>query len=88
VLEKIIQYFAKKHLLTNLIFTAIIIGGVFSWNHTKKEELPDITFDRVRISVRYAGASAEDVEYFISKPIEEKMRGVDGVYRIFSTSSA
>ncbi len=87
MLEKLIAYFAKRHLLTNLIFVSIFICGIFSWNNTSKEELPDITFDRVRVSVNYQGAPAEDVEYFVSKPIEEAVRGLDGVHKVTSTSS-
>jgi multidrug efflux pump subunit AcrB len=86
-MEKLIAYFAKRHLLTNLIFVAVFIGGVFAWQNTSKEELPDITFDRVRVSVRYPGAPAEDVEYFVTKPIEEALRGVDGIHQITSTTS-
>jgi len=74
-------------MLTNLIMLAVFIGGIFAWQNTKKEELPDITFDRVRISVNYPGAPAEDVEYFVTKQIEENTKGLDGVYRITSTSS-
>ncbi|MFH1384552.1 MAG: efflux RND transporter permease subunit [Candidatus Omnitrophota bacterium] len=85
--EKIITYFARRHLLINFMFVAVFIGGVFAWQHTNKEEMPDITFDRVRITVRYPGAPAEDVEYFVTKPIEEELRGIDGVYRVTSTSS-
>jgi len=88
VLEKIIQYFVRRHFLTNLVLLAVFVGGIFAWGHTNKEELPDITFDRLRIYVRYAGAPAEDVEYFITKPIEEAVRGLDGVRRVTSTSSA
>ncbi len=87
MIEKLIAYFTKRHLLTNLIFIVVIIGGIFAWNNTSKEELPDITFDRVRISVSYSGAPAEDVEYFVTKPIEEALRGVDGIYKITSTTS-
>ena len=65
----------------------VFVGGVFSWNNTSKEELPDITFNRVRISVTYPGAPAEDVEYFVTKPLEEQIRGIDGIYRITSTST-
>ncbi len=85
--EQLIAYFSKRHLLTNLIFVVILIGGIFAWNNTSKEELPDITFDRVRVSVRYSGAPAEDVEYFVTKPIEEAVRGLDGVYKVTSTTS-
>lgn len=86
-MEKLIAYFAKYHLLTNMIMLVVFVGGIFSWNQTKKEEWPDITFDNVRISVRYPGAPAEDVEYFVTKPLEEEVRGLDGVYRVTSTSS-
>ncbi|MFC1510619.1 efflux RND transporter permease subunit [Candidatus Omnitrophota bacterium] len=87
MLEKIIAYFTKRHLLANLIFIAVFVGGIFAWNNTSKEELPDITFDRVGVSVRYPGAPAEDVEYFVTKPIEEAVRGLDGVYKVTSTTS-
>ena len=87
MLEKIIAYFSKRHLLVNFIFLAVFVGGFFAWQNTSKEELPDITFDRVHISARYPGAPAEDVEYFVTKPIEEAMCGIDGVYRLSSTSS-
>jgi len=86
-LEKLIGYFATRHLLINLIFLSVLIGGVFAWRQTSKEELPSVTFDRVRISVRYPGAPAGDVEHFIAKPLEENLQGLDGVYRIESNSS-
>jgi len=88
MVERIIAYFAERHLLMNFMFAAAVIGGVFAWQHTSKEELPDITFDRIRISVRYPGAPAEDVEFFVTRLLEEQIRGLDGVYRIRSTSSA
>lgn len=87
MLEKIIHFFVKRHILTNLVLFVVFIGGVFAWRNTNKEELPAFTFDRVRVSVRYPGASADDVEYFVTKPIEEELRGIDGIYRITSTSS-
>lgn len=85
--EKLIQFFAKRHLLANLIFVGVLVGGVFSWIALPKEELPDITFDTVRISTSYPGASSEDVEYYVTEPMEEAVRGIDGVYRVYSATS-
>ncbi|MFH1645834.1 MAG: efflux RND transporter permease subunit, partial [Candidatus Omnitrophota bacterium] len=84
--EKFIEFFLKRHLLTNLLFITVFIGGVIAWNQISKEELPDVTFDNVRISVNYPGASAEDVEYYVTRPIEEELRGLDGIYSITSSS--
>lgn len=87
MLERFISYFVSRHLLTNLLFITILIGGILSWPSIKKEELPDVTFDRVRISATYPGATAEEVEHFVTKEIEEGLEGLDGIYRITSTAS-
>ncbi|MFP4473446.1 MAG: efflux RND transporter permease subunit [Candidatus Omnitrophota bacterium] len=87
MLTRIISYFVDRHLLTNLIFLAVLAGGIFSWQEIKKEEMPDVTFDRVHISASYPGATAEEVEHFVTREIEEAVEGLDGVYRITSTAS-
>ncbi|MCA9408021.1 MAG: efflux RND transporter permease subunit [Candidatus Omnitrophica bacterium] len=87
MIRALIAYFADRHLLTNLIFLMVFFGGIVSWQNIKKEELPDVTFDRVRISASYPGATAEEVEHFVTKEIEEAVEGLDGVYRVTSTAS-
>lgn len=85
--EKIIRYCSEKHLLVNFIMLTILIGGVFFWHHTPKEELPNMEFDFVRISAYYPGASPSEVEHFITKPIEDAIKGIDGIDEISSTSN-
>jgi len=87
MLEKIIAYCIKRHLLTNLIVVIVLIGGIFAWQNTSKEELPDMEFDHAHITATYPGATASEVEHFVTKPLEEQVKGLDGVYRITSTSS-
>jgi len=85
--EKLIQYFIRRHLLANLVFVGVLVGGVFAWISLPKEELPDITFDTVSITTNYPGASTEDVEYYVTEPIEEAIRDIDGVHRVYSATS-
>ena len=87
MLEKIIKYFIDRHILTSLICIAVFAGGVFSWMNIKKEEMPDVTFDRVRVSAVYPGATAEEVEHFVTKELEDMIKGVDGVYRVSSSAT-
>lgn len=87
MIEKIIAYFAHRHFVTNFVLIAVFVGGVFAWQHTSKEELPDVTFERVRISTSYPGAPAADVEYYVTEPIEEVLRGIDGIRRVTSNTS-
>ena len=86
-LQKFIAFFVNRHLLTNLIFVIVFIGGVLAWNNTSKEKMPDIEFDHAHVTARYPGATAEEVEHFVTKPLEDQVKGIDGVYRITSTSS-
>lgn len=86
-LEKFIAYFVNRHLLTNLMFVAIFIGGIFAWKNTSMEEMPDIEFDHAHVTASYPGATAEEVEHFVTKPLEDQLKGIDGVYRITSNSS-
>ena len=87
-LNSIIERLSTRHFLINLITVMVFVGGIISWNTTNKEELPDVTFNFVRVSTVYSGASAEDVEFFITQPIEEVLQGLDGVRKITSTSGA
>ncbi|MFC1485343.1 efflux RND transporter permease subunit, partial [bacterium] len=85
--EKIIQYCSQKHLLANFITLSVLFGGVFFWHYTPKEELPNMEFDFVRISANYPGASPSEVEHFVTKPIEDIVKGIDGVYEVSSMSN-
>jgi len=87
MLTKIVTFFSQRHLLTNLIFFGALILGIVFWFRTSKEENPNISFDRVSISTTYPGASPEEVEHFLTRPIEEKLQTLDGIYRVTSTSS-
>lgn len=87
MIEKLIEYFVNRHILTNLLFVAVILGGLFSWQLIQKEERPDITYDRVRITANYPGATAEEVEHFVTRELEEELKSVDGVYRMYSSVS-
>ncbi len=86
-MKRIIEFFSQKHIFSNFIFIAICIGGIYFWGTTRKAEMPDFTLDFVRITTLYPGASAGEVEYFITRPIEKELKSVSGIVKIESTSS-
>ncbi|MGL1902862.1 MAG: efflux RND transporter permease subunit [Fibrobacterales bacterium] len=86
-MKSLIEFFAKRHILSNFVLFAVLITGYSLWHFTNKEEMPDFTFNRVSISIPYPGATAEETEYFIVHPIEEVLRGLDGIEEIVSTAS-
>ncbi|MBT5095211.1 MAG: efflux RND transporter permease subunit [Halobacteriovoraceae bacterium] len=86
-MKKIIDYFVSRHLLTNLLFFGVIMVSVFCWQQIGKEEMPEFAMDWIRVVTRYPGAPAEDVELFVTKPIEEELKSVSGLEEIHSASS-
>lgn len=85
MIARFIEFFVNRHLLTNMVFFAVLVGGLFAWQEIKKEERPDVTYDRVRVSAVYPGATAEEVEHFVTRELEAELAGVDGVYRMTSS---
>ncbi len=69
------------------VFTAIIcIAGYVSYNRIPKELFPDIVIPTVSIATIYPGATPEDIENLISKPIEKELKSVSGIKKIKSNS--
>ncbi len=85
MISRLIAFFVTRHLLTNLLFLAILVAGVLSWFSIKKEERPDVTYDFVQVTAFYPGATAEEVEHFVTRELEEEIKPIDGVFRITST---
>ncbi|MBK26747.1 MAG: hypothetical protein CME70_22290 [Halobacteriovorax sp.] len=83
----LIEYFAKRHLITNVLFFGTIIFSIFTWNNIGKEEMPEFASNWIRVSTIYPGAPAEDVELFVTKPLEEELKGVVGLEEVATTSS-
>ncbi|MBN2650759.1 MAG: efflux RND transporter permease subunit [Spirochaetales bacterium] len=87
-MKKIIAYFAENHILVNFLVLFVFIGAIYSWKIIPKEEMPDITADMVFVAASYPGATASEVEYFVTSEIEEALEGIDGIDDIESRSSS
>ncbi|MFD1176546.1 efflux RND transporter permease subunit [Paenibacillus puldeungensis] len=61
-------------------------GGLYAAGNLKTEVMPDISVPIVFITAQYPG-SPSDVMEQVTKPLEQKIAGVDGVTSITSTSS-
>lgn len=86
-MKKFIEYFSHQHLFANFTYIMILLSGIFFWQITQKEELPEMARDRITISVSYPGASPSEVERLITWPIEKELQSVDGIEDVLSRSS-
>lgn len=51
-----------------------LVGGVYFWNVTPKEEMPNTSFDQVIITTRYDSASPENVERVVTEEVENAIK--------------
>jgi multidrug efflux pump subunit AcrB len=86
-MRNLIAYFSTRHMLTNVIFFGMIMMGIFSWMDIGKEEMPEFESNWIRVTTVYPGAPAEDVELFVTKPLEDELKGVVGIEELVTTSS-
>lgn len=86
-MKKLIHYFTENHLISNVLFFGVLILSIFVSQKIGKEEMPEFTSNWLSINTSYPGASAEDVELFVTKILEDEIKGVSGIEQITSTSS-
>ena len=79
-----ISLMARNHVASNLIMLVLIVGGAFTMYNIQKEVFPQFQLDFVEVSVTYPGASPEEVEQGILMPVEETVRGIQGIKEIVS----
>ena len=76
----------KNPITTIILFATIAIMGVVSFTRLGIDLFPDIESNAMLVMTTYPGASAEDIETNVTRPIENVLNGVDHLKHITSTS--
>ena len=76
----------KRPVTTILIFVAVVILGLFSLKKLPIDLMPDIDTNTIMVMTTYAGASAEDIEQNVTRPLENTLNSVEHLKHITSNS--
>ncbi len=80
--------FSLRQRYTVFFLTAImVVIGVFSYLNTPIETFPDVTNTQIIVITQWAGRSAEEVEKFVTVPLETALNGVQKKSNLRTTSS-
>jgi cobalt-zinc-cadmium resistance protein CzcA len=86
MLESIIKFSLNNKLIV-FVFTSFIVGfGIFSLSQIPIGAVPDITNNQVQVITTSRNLSTQDVEQFITYPVELEMANLPGVEEIRSVS--
>ncbi len=86
MLSQIINFSIKNKFIV-LLFTAFIIGfGLYSLSQIPIGAVPDVTNNQVQVITTSRNLSTQDMEQFITYPVELEMANLPGVQEIRSIS--
>ena len=76
----------RKPVTTIMIFVAIIVLGAFSLVNLPIDLMPDMDIPAMSVITFYPGASAEDIEVNVTKPLENQLNSLQNLKKVTSTS--
>ncbi len=86
-MDKLIDFSLKNRMLM-IVFTVIIIaGGYYSYRKLPVDAFPDVSPNLVQIFTITEGLAPQEVEKYVTFPIEMAMTGLPGLEKIRSVSN-
>ncbi len=86
MLSNVIQFSLKNKLIILLFTVSVVAFGVFALTEIPIGAVPDVTNNQVQVITTSRDLSTQDVEQFITYPVELEMANLPGVREIRSVS--
>ncbi|MFV2031788.1 MAG: efflux RND transporter permease subunit [Gammaproteobacteria bacterium] len=83
----ILGLFANHRVAPNLLMAMMILAGIIALKKLNVQFFPTFALDTISVSTTWSGASAEDIETGITIPFEQRLRSVDRLKEMSSTSA-
>ena len=81
-MDRLVALAVSRRYLMLGMFVAVLIGGLIAFNQLNIEAYPDPTPPMVDIVTQSPGLSAEEIERYITIPIEIQMAGIPYVQAV------
>ena len=83
-----LSWMARNSVASNMLMLVLLLGGavMLLGGRIRQEVFPEVELGLITIEVPYPSASPEEVEEGILLPIEEAVRGLDGIKEVRSTA--
>src|SRR5690554_8104586 len=86
MIHKIIAFSVKNKLIIGLMTLAWVAAGIWSVTKVPLDAVPDITNNQVQVITQAPNLGTEDIEQFVTFPVELAMANLPGVLEIRSIS--
>ena len=81
-----LEVFVRRPVFTTMLITALVVLGVASFIQLGVDIFPKVDLPTITITTRLPGASPEEIESQITKPIEEAVNTISGLDELRSST--
>lgn len=86
MIEKIIRFSVNNKLITGIFLLVFVCWGIYSATQLSIDALPDVTNNQVQVITNAPNLATQEVEQFITYPIEMQMKTIPEVVELRSIS--
>ena len=87
-MKKAVRFFIENYKLTIVLSLMFAVYGLQGLSKMNAEKFPAVSLATATVVTEYRGASAEDIEVKITKPIEDEIKKVVGIKDISSVTKS
>lgn len=84
---KLPEFSVKRKVTASMMAMILVVLGLISLSRLGLDFFPDIEFPTVSVITAYRGASSEDIESVLTRPLEQIISSVNRVKKVSSQSS-
>ncbi|WP_325049093.1 efflux RND transporter permease subunit [Dongshaea marina] len=84
--RKLIEQAIYRTRTVVMVLVLLLVAGGFIYVTIPKESTPDITIPYMIISVNHQGISPQDAERLLIRPLEQELRGIEGIRTLYATA--
>jgi len=83
---KLISVSVKRPVATLMLCVGVVLLGIISLKNLDIDLLPNLSYPKLSVITEYSGASAEEIEKFVTEDIESAFSPIPGVKKVTSVS--
>ncbi|MDH4198344.1 MAG: efflux RND transporter permease subunit, partial [Candidatus Aminicenantes bacterium] len=84
---KLPEFSVKRKVTASMMAAILVVLGAISFTRLGLDFFPDLEFPTVSIITTYSGASSEDIENVLTRPLEQVVSSVNRVKKVTSQTS-
>ena len=86
MINKIIHFSVHNKLITGVLLGIFMLWGIYSFTQLSIDALPDVTNNQVQVVTNSPNLATQEVEQFITYPLETEFKSLQGLVELRSTS--